>query len=31
MKNRDKNGLKLVKITNKNGFLDLGQEIFVEN
>jgi len=31
MKNRDKNGVKSVKITNKNRFLGLRQEIFFEN
>jgi len=31
MKNRDKNGVKSVKIKNKNEFLDLRQEIFFEN
>ena len=31
MKNRDNNGLISVKIKDKNGFLDLRQEIFFEN
>jgi len=31
MKSRDKNRLKPVKTKNKNGFLDLRQEIFFEN
>jgi len=31
MKNRDKNEVKSIKITNKNKFLQLRQEIFFEN
>ena len=31
MKNRDKNGVKSIKITNKTRFSYLRQEIFFEN